>query len=360
MKRRYILVILACGAALVVAGLLAFRQSESPVLYELTLLPSLGGFRTVPHSINDRGQVVGVAETPKRTSHIFLWDKAGGFRNLGPFDDPPHVGRLHINNAGIIAGTIADPNGRRKAFLWDPNEDKQLLGTLGGSNSTVTAFNNKNQLAGYSETAAGIRHAFLWDPNAGMRDLGTLGGAESSALDLNDAGQVVGLAETAKHQFRIVLWDPNGAVTDLGPAGVGPFRACINSRGLVVRRLGTTSGGTYFSTWTRAGGSQDLDFVGVGSAQPCGLNDAGQFLVRGDPAHLKLFGRIVRRRQECYLWDPNDGAISLQEHLPIRDLLYLRVTDIDNNGRIIAMLREKEPDPVRAILLEPVGHRWAK
>jgi len=359
MKNRYYLVILigvlVCTGT--VAALLMMSRSRRPrALYKVTFIPSLGGFLINPHSLNEAGQVVGVAETPTHTQHIFLWDKQQGFRELGRYDEPPHAGRLCINNVGQIAGTTTDPNGYRRGFLWDVNDDRrQMLGTFGGHHAIAQDLNDKGQIVGYAEDATLQRRAFLWDPNSGMRDLGSLGGDQSVALRLNEAGQVVGWCWTKARRTHLFLWDPVEGMIDLGASGNGPFRCCINNRGFVVRRFGTTAGKTYFATWTKETGARELDFVGVASAEPCALNDANRFLIRGRPAHLKLLGQSVRRRQECYLWDPNDGIIPLQPRVPIPDLIYLKVTDINNKGCITAVIRTKGADLLRAVLLEPTG-----
>jgi len=357
-RRRYILIILSCAAVLL-AGTLAMSLRRAPAArYKVTFLPPLGGVRTSPHTINDRGQVVGVAETPTGASYIFLWDKEQGLRNLGRSDDPPHAGRLTLNNAGQIAGTVADPNGNLRAFLWDlrdPNSGKQLLGTLGGLRSVATSLNDKGQIVGYAEIPARHRHAFLWDAAGGMRDLGTLGGPQSFALGVNDAGQVVGYAETADRRSHAVLWDPAEGTIDLGDAGVGPFECDINNRGLVVRRLGTVTGKTYFRTWTKAAGERELRFIAADTGVPCGLNDADQFLVQARPTTTKMFGRVLRRRFQSYLCDPNGRSMRLQELMPVRDIRHFAVVEMNNKGWIVGMLRAGDSTRMDAVLLEPVG-----
>lgn len=354
-RRRYILILLLCAAGLIAAGLILFPRGSPPTQYRVTFLPSLGGFRTSPHCINDRGQVIGIAETATGPSYIFLWDKEQGFRNLGRSDDPPHPGRLSINNAGLIAGTIADPNGNLSAFLWDLSSGKQLLGTLGGLRSMTTGLNDKGQIVGYAENPVRHRRAFLWDAAGGMRDLGTLGGPQSFAVGLNNAGQVIGFAETAERRYHAVVWDPAEGTIDLGDAGAGPFECDINNHGLVVRRFGTVTGKTYFRTWTKAAGERELDFIAADTGAPCGLDDAGRFLVQAKPVGMKMFGRLLHRRFECYLWDPNARPLRLQEHIPVRDIQHLAVADMNNKGWIIGMLRTGELGRIDAVLLEPPG-----
>jgi len=356
MKKRGLLVIAVCvlACAGVGVGLLVSRPSPARPAYRVTFIPSLAGFRTNPHSLNDRGQVVGVAETPAHMFYMFLWDKEKGFRKLGRYDQPPHVGRLCLNNAGQIAGTTTDPNGHRRVFLWDVNGDSHMLGTFGGDHCIAHDLNNQGEIVGYAETPKHERRAFIWDRETGLRGIGTLGGDQSIALSVNDVGQVTGWSLTPERHSHLFLWDPIEGMTDLGSAGTGPSRCYVNNQGFVVYRFGIPAGKTYFSTWTRNGGACQLDFVAAESGEPCALNDANQFLIRGKPTSMKLFGRSLRRRQECYLWDPNDGLIPLQPRIPIPDLTYLKVTDLNNKGCITAIVRTKTADQLRAVFLEPI------
>ena len=359
---------------------------KPPVLYRVTFLPTLGGFRTDPHAINDSGQVVGVADTATGAVYAFLWDKEHGFRTLERFDDPPHAGGLCINNAGQIAGTMADPNANQRAFFWDLSAGRQLLGTLGGKQSAAEGLNSRGQIVGNAEVPARHRHAFVWDAATGMRDLGTLGGPNSSALSINDAGQIVGFAETAERRSHVVVWKPipqdagqstpdvagsagqssirnpqsAGAFSgpppgyrliDLGDAGVGPVICEINNGGLVVRRFSLTSGKTYFMTWTEATGSQKLDFV-IDSGLAVGLNERNQFLIRAKPTGLKMFGRVFHRCHQCYLWDPNSGPLLLESHLPVKDIVHFMVREMNNKGQIVGVLRTEDSSQIRAVLLE--------
>jgi probable HAF family extracellular repeat protein len=285
---------------------------------------------------------------------MFLWDKEKGFRKLGRYDEPPHVGRLCINNAGQIAGTTTDPNGHRRAFLWNVDGNSHLLNTFGGDHCVAQDLNNRGQIAGYAENPTHKRQAFVWDRETGLRSIGTLGGDQSNALSLNDAGQVAGWSLTPERHSHLFLWDPVQGMTDLGSAGTGPPRCYVNNRGFVVYRFRAPAGKAYFWTWSGSDGARKLDFVAAESGEPCALNDANQFLIRGKPTGMKLFGRTLRQRQECYLWDPNDGLVPLQPHIQIPDLVYLKVTDINNNGCITAIVRTKHADQLRAVFLEPL------
>jgi probable HAF family extracellular repeat protein len=360
MNRKRFRILLPCAVVLVAAGVAILLMRRPPVRYKLTFLPSLGGARADAYSINDLGQVVGIAQTPTDAVYMFLWDRERGFQEVERFDDPPHAGGMCLNNLGQIAGTVTDDNGNQRSFFRDPNGREQLLGTLGGQQSATEALSNTGRVVGHAETADRLRHAFIWDPVTGMRDLGTLGGPTSAALGVNDTGQVVGFSETPDRGTRIVLWDgpPDYPPIDLGDAGIGPFICEINNHGMVVHRFGTVTGKTYFRTWTRSQGSRTLDLVATDTGLPCGLNDANQFLVRAPrPASLEVFGRVFNRQQQCRFYDPNEGALLLEDYLPVKDITYFTVRDMNIHGAMVGALQTSDSDQKRAILLEPAATR---
>jgi probable HAF family extracellular repeat protein len=124
------------------------------------------------------------------------------------------------------------------------------LGTLGGSESNATAFNNSGQVIGTSATSSGSGHAFLWTKKGGMLDLGTLGGTRSHAAAVNNLGQVVGEAETSTGSQRAFSWTRAGGMVDLGTlGGTNSYATAVNNSGQVVG--GTDYCGQPFS-WTQA------------------------------------------------------------------------------------------------------------
>ena len=130
-KRKKRVLILA--SSLVALVVLLLWRPWLPKLYTVTVLPTLGGNFVLPLAINERGQVAGFADVPKAagatstTYHLFLWDRTTGIQDLGPVCQ----GQVVMNDAGQIAGTMTDPNGQKRAFLWDPNHGRTILPTLG-------------------------------------------------------------------------------------------------------------------------------------------------------------------------------------------------------------------------------------
>jgi hypothetical protein len=65
-----------------------------PVHYQITLLPSLGGFRTEPYSINDRARWSESLNDDGKRLHVPGQEQ---YRGIERFDDPPHLGGLQRN-----------------------------------------------------------------------------------------------------------------------------------------------------------------------------------------------------------------------------------------------------------------------
>jgi len=252
---------------------IAHRQPPA-LTYNIIDLGTLGGFSSVALGVNDKGQVVGSADTPQGLRHAYRWEN-GVMTDLGTLGFPTAQSEAHdINNHGVVVGIVGggDPN---RAFLWENgvqteigpseirksaygiNDAKQVvgihvvapigdqhaflwengtltdLGTLGGIYSIAWDVNESGQVVGkaFSTTA---ERAFLWQ-NGVMSDLGALGGSTSVAFDLNDAGNVVGDAATPEKTITAFLWD-NGVMTNLGAFGGfdSSVAEAINNDGMVV------------------------------------------------------------------------------------------------------------------------------
>ncbi len=248
-----------------------------------TLLPTLGGTNASPSMINNRGQIVGIAENsvvdpscpgqPAVTGsgpstldfEAVLW--AGGphqVRKLHPLHGDSVGMAFWINEVGQAvggSGSCADsilpgPAVTPHAVLWE-NGTVTDMGNLGGTVNTsvpgigtiALSINNRGQAVGAAALAGNTAgHAFLWSKKLGhMFDLGTISGdVVSAALSINDRGHVVGLSSDADGNPRAFLFR-GGTMKDLNslvPPGsiymLIPY--AINSNGQVAG-FGVTSSG---------------------------------------------------------------------------------------------------------------------
>lgn len=222
----------------------------------MTPLPTLGGNNGYATGVNNRGQVVGLAENSTRDPSCIApqaldWEavvwgpEEGEIHELPPFAGDSIAAAIAINDNGQVvggSGPICGPVSTTlslHAVLWQDGSVTDL-GSFGGTmNNLGTAINNLGQVVGFSDLAGDTaEHAFLWQVGQ-MTDLGTLpGDFSSSAFGINNRGQVVGQSCDKTGTCRAFLWQ-NGVMTDLNtliPAGspVLIYGGDINSRGEIV------------------------------------------------------------------------------------------------------------------------------
>jgi len=201
-------------------------------------LPTLGGNNGFATGVNNRGQVVGWAETlvhdPTCTApqvlqfRAVMWEprkRGSRMRELPPFASDSTSAATAINDRGQAVGISGDCDvavGRfsaRHAVLWERGRVKQIP-TLGGESwHTPMDINEAGDVVGFSNPAgdAGgifIARAFLWTGGRKSRDLGVLrGDLTSQARGINSQRQVVGVS-TGPTGNRAFLWE-DGVMKDL-------------------------------------------------------------------------------------------------------------------------------------------------
>jgi len=179
-------------------------------------LGSLGGKDSWVHAnaINDRGHIVGSSDLSgdlNGPTHAFLWQK-GRMHDLGTLGGRYSEANA-INNRGDVVGTAETRSGDQHAFLWQKGRMTDL-GTLGGHRSHAYAINNRGHVVGTSVVSRRANcleercqeHGFVWQ--SGHRtDLGTVRASESAAFAINDGGQIVGERESWRYSWtHPVLW----------------------------------------------------------------------------------------------------------------------------------------------------------
>jgi probable HAF family extracellular repeat protein len=291
-------------------------------------LGTLGGQYAIAQAINNRGQVVGVAENAipdaynlfdyivfglsgGTQSRAFLWDNNKGMEDLGTLGTGNDAFAEYVNQRGQIAGwsytnTTPNPvatscgNGNvvptMDPFFWE-NGKITDIGTLGGNCGDVRGLNNQGQVIGFSYLAGDVLlHPFRWDKKGGLQDLGLLGGVVGATYGINDAGDAVGWADLAGDViFHAVLW-PNGKTTptDLGvTAGFATSVAvAINSKGQILGCLTSDPSGNCFPYDSDSFLWENGDMVDVNALVPPHpgvllsgsegfINDEGQIVLLG-------------------------------------------------------------------------------
>ena len=215
-------------------------------------LGTLGGNESSALSVNNRGQVVGIAVNtiPDPFSFFatqlraFLWQD-GVMQDLGTLGGPD-AQALFVNERGQVAGMattnlspsadpLCFPPLTTHPFLWEKGRMTDL-GSLGGDCALPYALNNQGQVAGISDLAGDLAaHPFLWERGS-LIDLGTFGGDFGFAFGINDSGEVVGVAANQGDQAELAFLWKDGVMTNLGTLNGDDCSAAfqINSTGEIV------------------------------------------------------------------------------------------------------------------------------
>jgi probable HAF family extracellular repeat protein len=252
----------ACGAAESSNGL------NHAVIWDGTTLRdlgTLGGPGSSAEALNNRDQVTGYADRADGSWAPFIWDAAGGMREIPAGQE--YAQPYGINEDGVVfmrdyfsggvlvwdpilgARTFPDPNPgvgyfsmgwRLKGFfstgeavfdnmrmtgsialVLDPVTGWQPISLPGGSvlGTGARGFSKAGYIVGHSPDETGTSHAFIWDQTNGIRVLPTLGGEYTDAWAVNDLGQVTGGSQTAAGEYHAFLWDATNGIQDLGNLG---------------------------------------------------------------------------------------------------------------------------------------------
>lgn len=307
-------------------------------------LGTLGGSSSFSQSVNDRGQVTGLALNTIPDPFSFYYQ----FLYCIPFQICP-------------AGAT-----ETRAFIWNEKDGIEDIGTLGGQDAFPGLINQHGQIAGFSYTDSTPQpttgfptlHPFLWEKGKGMKDLGSLGGTSTASVNgLNERGEVVGgsllAGDLINHPF---LWDGKRLIDLVAPPFGGTAdgeSAWINEEGEVVGIAGIPSPcpgssppreAAHAFLW-RHGVMTDLGGLQENSiSQAAFINSRSQIV--GDSAPCDFSSSTA------FLWE-NGSIVDLNTLVPAGSPFYLFTSSfIDDRGEIAAFGTLPSGD-THAVLLIP-------
>jgi probable HAF family extracellular repeat protein len=223
----------------------------------MSALPTVGGNNGQASAINNRGEVVGFAETvntdpgcpPAPTISPVLWKK-GQAQPLPLVGTDPDGTAFGINAQGQAVGYSGNCSAAVHAVMWK-NNTAFVLQDLGYPRSNVAyVINNLGQIAGKVRSADGTHYvAALWQPDGALTTHEPLpGDLDAFATGINNLGQVVGNDFDSDFNWSHGFIWQNRVMTDLNTLIPGDSNLQIISASNINER-GQISG----MAWVRSG-----------------------------------------------------------------------------------------------------------
>jgi probable HAF family extracellular repeat protein len=223
----------------------------------MSALPTLGGNNGGASDINNRGQIVGTAQTtvtdsscsPSKAAQTALpviWEN-GKVRALPTVDGDPDGIAFAINSQGHAVGDTGICAGAIHAVSWENGTAIPLQDF--GTGAIAQGINDQGQIAGIVGSADNTtEYAALWR-NGALTNLGTLPGDFAAiATGINNRGQIVGSTLDSGFNWAHAFIYQDGVMTDLNklfPASSNLFATMankINERGQISGMATVLSG----------------------------------------------------------------------------------------------------------------------
>lgn len=238
----------------------------------------------VAGGINDQQQVVGYIIEPDGTKRAALWENKT-VRLLPSLVDGAASWAFRLNNRGEIVGKAATADGSIHAVLWDGHGVHDIGALPGGKNSFASDINELGVVAGSSEAAVGS-NAFTWTAADGFHSVASsdppLRLTVAGFNGINDAGFAVGTTYYLLEPYRAAAAEANARlVTDISPPGrnVGMAMA-VNNHGVIVGYQSETNAAPQAAILHGDGTFTQLGTLGLDESWAHDVNDNGTIVGR--------------------------------------------------------------------------------
>ncbi len=242
------------GASLIlVTSATATRAVETACSPSASILesPRVGSMEVQAKALNDRGDIVGFADSKNGSGpiHAILWKggKAAGAVDLGVLPGYIASEAYGVNNNRVVFGLLYDRQERTFPFRWEAGRMTMLTGPNGRRSQADVpdrnAINERGEMAG-TLLIAGQRQAVRWSPDGKATLLPALPGHTwTNVWSINSDGVVSGWSRKKPNddgENNPVIWDSSGKVVPLqtAPGRADGAAEATNRSGLTVGYLG--------------------------------------------------------------------------------------------------------------------------
>ena len=319
----------------------------------ITDLGTFGGWDSEALAVNERGVVVGLADTTTKdasglpVAHPFIWQN-GELRRLPTPRRYRGCRPSDLNEQGAIAGTCENGPFASRAVLWRGGRMLDL-GVRKRSDYTFVQsggdlVNERGQVLGWSgEDYDGEHYSpFVWTRGR-LIDLGGLedDGIDSEADAINDHGEVVGGAWRLADYWHAFLWQA-GKMRDLGVGKTSSEAVAINEHGQIAGWSGRSA-----ARWQNDALLELRALPGAGYAKAVAINEKGTAVGWSAPS-VDSYGHA--RSPRATLWRSAEG-IDLGTLSKTR---FSQAVAINDRGQVVGWsatrLKNGDPSDPRAFI----------
>ncbi|MDQ3121251.1 MAG: hypothetical protein M3Q59_01795 [Actinomycetota bacterium] len=239
------------ASLIVVSSTTATRAVQTACSLSTSILesPRTGSKEVQAKALNDRGDIVGFADSTDGTYRAILWKggKVADAVDLGVLPGYVSSEAYGINNKRVVFGLLYDKKERTFPFRWKAGRMTVLKG-LNGRRQLAdvpdrNTINDRGQMAG-TLLIAGQRKAVRWSPGGKVTVLPALPEHTwTNAWSINGEGVVSGWSRKLPNddgENNPVIWDASGKVIALktAPGRADGAAQATNRSGLTVGYLG--------------------------------------------------------------------------------------------------------------------------